>query len=303
MQSIVVPCDLPNYGGTGYGSALVGLATENGVLFSYFQGKAAARMVRVTWGAAALEISKGLSGMLVDGIVTGHHAYLLSQNAVHEYDIESRQLVRALRIPKEMHRLYHVTPGILAVSRYWSSSTLFIDINAWSVISRIALPVDHFHQRNGVLLACSFQSGVARELDGSLRPVGAKVMIPLARDVAASGDRIFAIKGPPTPGSVPEPQRATVLVRLNTRSFAIEAERKILGIENIAGVDPEGRVILGTATGVALADPESLALVAAHHVTERITALARVGERAVAFASEPQFIGGVRVCTWTKSAA
>jgi hypothetical protein len=304
MESTTVACDLPEYAGTGYGSTLVGIPAANTALFTYFRGKAAARLVRVRCDTADVEIIKGVSGMLVDGALMQRHAYLLSENALHEYDVERSKIVRRLKMPAAMHRVYHVAPGVLAVGRYWSSVTLFVDIKSWSVVSRIALPTDHFLHRGAVVLACSFQGGTARELDPSYRSTSTKlVIIPLARDMAVSANRMFAIKGPPTPGAVAEPLRATVLMRMHAETFAVEAEREIIGIERILGVDPNGLVILRTATGVGLADPVTLALVAEHHVAERITAMARVGERAVAFTGNPQFVAGIRVCRWAELAA
>ena len=303
MHAITVPINLPRYAGTGYGSELVGLPTHDSALFTYFEGKAATRLAHVHLRTGDVFVVKGVSGMLMDGVASERYAYLLSEYALHEYDIEAREVVRRLKVPKEMHHIDSPLPGTLAVSRSWSNVTIFIDISSWAVVSRVAFPIDFFILDGGTLLACSFQNGFARALDASLKPYGEKRPVPLARHLTRCGDRIFAIKGPPAPGEVSEPLRATRLVRIHPETLAIEEEREIRGIQAIFGADPEGRIILGSATGVVLADAATLAPIAEARAPERITAAARVGERSVALAGDPQFLHGLHVYTWSASTA
>jgi hypothetical protein len=241
--------------------------------------------------------------MLMDGVAGfSDCVYLLTEFALHEYDLVRHEVRRTMRVAKEMTRVHVLGPRHLAVSRDWSNVTIIVDLDTWSVTERFGFPTDHVLSASSGMLVCSFQSGFARRIDSFFHLDRKKLPLPLARYVISGNGYLFGVKGAPTPGDVREPERATKLIRLNEETLEIEAEREIRGIQDVFGVDPEGRVILGSASGVVLADSETLDVLAQLVVDDQITAATRVAPRAVAFAGHPQFITGIEVCTWGTAA-
>lgn len=303
MNRSSIPVSLPRYAGTGYGSAMVGVPASDVVLFTFFEGKAASRLAELDCRTGKLRIVRGVSGMLMDGVVGPLNCvYLLTEFALHEYDLVRHEVSRTLRVSKEMTRVQLLPPGHLAISRDWSNVTIIIDLEAWSVTERFGFPTDLLLLSSGSMLACSFQNGFAKRVDSSFRPDRQKIPLPFARYLISANGYLFGVKGAPTPGDVREPDRATKLIRLNVETLQIEAEREIRGIQEVFGLDAEGCVIVGSASGLILADANTLEVSARQNVNNRITAAARVGHCAVAFASHPQFVTGIEVCRWGSAA-
>ena len=260
-------------GGTGWGSSLLVRSNPPEVFWTRTYGLSPlpwSRYEHLTGEVTTIKGRRGLHGDLRDAIPDsdGRHAWALLTHGLVRLDLQEMSVVKELRtgtgLPTHLWRLRGLDDARLLAMSHAVNGVAVIDRDELRVVKTLRVPPPDLILPIGTnrVAFVAFSAGEVRSVDlTSLRSAAVRPTI-IGTGVARVGGEAWLVEGsrhvePRAPRLRHVRPERLALVDLET----LEVKRRgpdFPDAQRVLGVDPAGRVVVKTVTGIAILDPTTL---------------------------------------------
>lgn len=301
----VRPAELPSalgIDGVGYQSGVIGLPARGYGFVALYAGTAV-RCLRVGSDGTIVEVP-GVRGPLRDGEPEDDDRFwLLATHGLHLIDLATGTVSRTIRdgVPAYPARLTRLDDEHLIVSKTVSTAAVVVSTRLGRVTRRLRMStIDHVVTGPPRLL-CSFERGVARPVDASLRRAGPDRSLPIGHALALNGRVAVALADlvPAMPGSdITIPRSRGVVTLLDGELLELQS-RRVDGLERLDGRAGDGSLLGATRDGIVLLVPDTLDEVARSGTIGSHPTVGPIGDRvALTLTARPDGAPRLSLVSW-----